>query len=278
MPAGTRLRGASGPAAPFLFPALFLCVLLLAGSRTAAATGDRCGQTRIDARSRVTYVFDGDTVKLQDGRRVRLIGINTPELGHKGAHDEPLAVRARDVLEQILDSGDRTVLLQYGSETHDHYGRLLAHVFLQDGENVAVPLLQKGLATTLVVPPNTGEMHCYREVEDRARARRTGLWALDRYQATDSTTLRTTSRGFRIVHGRVTAVRKSRKSTWVDLEGLLTVHISNRDRNNFPKQELESLRNRKIEVRGWIRPSGKRLQMTVRHPAALAVLGNTAAP
>jgi endonuclease YncB( thermonuclease family) len=277
MPAGTRLKGASGPAAPFLCPALLLCAALWSGSQTLAADLP-CGYAHVDARSRVVHVFDGDTIKLEDGRRVRLIGINTPELGHRGAPDEALAVEARDALEHILDSGGYRVLLQYGSELHDHYGRLLAHVFLSNGENVAVRLLQQGLATTLVVPPNTRELQCYRQLEDKARARHAGLWHLQRYQAVKSTALSSSSRGFRIVRGRVMAARKTGKSTWIDLEGLLTVHISNRDRDYFPEHMLETLRNREIEVRGWLRPAGKRLQMSVRHPAALVAISETATP
>ncbi len=276
MPGGIRLKGASDLVAPFLF-LLLLCAALLPAP-TLAATSTLCSYAHVDERARVVYVFDGDTVKLQDGRRVRLIGINTPELGHAGAANEALASAARDTLQQILAAGGHSVLLQYGTEQHDHYGRLLAHVFLENGDNVAVQLLQKGLATTLVVPPNTWGMSCYQQREDDARSARTGLWRLDHYQATDSTALPKDSRGFRIVRGRVTAVRQTRRSTWIDLAGLLTLRIDNRNRSYFPDAALESLRDREIEVRGWLRPAGQRLQMTVQHPAALVALTSAVAP
>ena len=275
MPGGTRLKGASDPVAPFLFPLLLYGAVLLWPSLAAAGA---CNHAHIDERARVVYVFDGDTFKLQDGRRVRLIGINTPELGRDGAADEALASAARATLQQILDSGDRTVLLQYGAEQHDQYGRLLAHVFLENGDNVAVPLLQKGLATTLVVPPNTWGVSCYQQREDAARSERAGLWQLDNYQAIDSTALAAGKRGFRIVRGPVTAVRQTRHSTWIDMAGLLTLRIDSRHRGNFPDHALEALRGREIEVRGWLRPTGQRLQMTVQHPAALVALTSGVAP
>lgn len=274
MPAGIRAQGAYRPYAPFSFPWLLAALLaspvLLPGQAAQAAA--TCGYARIDAHARVDYVYDGDTVRLQDGRRVRLIGINTPEIGHHGSTSEPLAGQARKVLQRKLDSGHDRVLLQYGRERHDRYGRLLAHVFLENGDNLAVPLLRQGLATTLVVPPNTGSASCYQALEDKARARGIGLWRLPRYQPRDSNRLNADLRGFAIVRGRVQALRHSRHSTWIDLEGPLTLHISRRDLANFPARWLEALPGRKVEVRGWLRPEHRRLQMKVQHPAALVLL------
>lgn len=271
MPKGIRLRGATGPAAPFLCPALLWCAAWLC-SAAALAAGNRCGYEHIDERAHVVYVFDGDTIKLQDGRRVRLVGINTPELGHDGASDEAFAGAARDTLQQELDTSGRNVLLQYDHETHDRYGRLLAHVFLENGENVAVPLLSRGLATTLVVPPNSWGHACYQALEDSARIARHAIWGLDDYQARDSATLPPGSRGFHIVRGRVTAVRDTRRSTWIDLQGSLTLHVAHADLAYFPEHFLARLAGRDVEVRGWLRPDGKRLKMNVRDPAALTPL------
>jgi hypothetical protein len=121
-------------------------------------------------------------------------------------------------------------------------------------------------------------LQCYQQLENDARIDRAGLWQLDSYQPRDSTTLTADSRGFTIVRGRVTAVRQTKHSTRVDLQGLLTLHIDNRDRINFPEHMPESLNGKEVEVRGWIRQSGKRLQMTVQHPAAVTRLTSEAAP
>ena len=54
----------------------------------------------------VRQVIDGDTLRLQDGRSVRLIGINAPEIGRKGQSDEPYAVAARRRLQALVDDSD----------------------------------------------------------------------------------------------------------------------------------------------------------------------------
>jgi hypothetical protein len=125
------------------------------------------------------------------------------------------------------------------------------------------------MATTLVVPPNTWAMDCYQGLENAARARRTGLWALKKYQARASHELSADIRGYSIVYGTVSAVRPAGHSLWIDLQGPLTVHIGNRDRVNFEPGYLERLAGRTIEVRGWIKPDRNGLRMNVQHPAAL---------
>jgi len=61
--------------------ALFVCLLLISSSVLAAV---ECPVDRIDLRAEVEYVHDGDTVRLADGRSVRLIGLNTPEMARAG--------------------------------------------------------------------------------------------------------------------------------------------------------------------------------------------------
>jgi len=260
-------KGASGSAAPFLFSNLCACLLWAFSPPGPAA---ECPATRIDEHVQVVHVYDGDTVKLSDGRRLRLIGINTPEMGRDGSANEPLAEAARSSLQNTLERGDRTLHLQYGVQHYDHYGRLLAHAFLGNGDNVATGLLQQGMATALVVPPNTRAMACYRRLENIARAGRLGLWALKRYQTVDVGALPADTSGFHIVRGRVTAVRESARSTWLDLQGDLALHVSHSDLDNFPPRYLKQLAGHDVEARGWIRRGGNDLRMKIRHPAALA--------
>jgi endonuclease YncB( thermonuclease family) len=261
-------KGAPLRVAPFSFLALCAC---LAGA-TPALPGSGCPATRIDERVRVDYVYDGDTVRLADGRRVRLIGINTPEMAREDETGEPLAATARAHLQDMLDRGNGVLQLEYGTEHHDRYGRLLAHGYLENGDNVAARLLQQGLATALVVPPNTRAMDCYRRLEDDARRGRRGLWALPQYQASAAASLPETTRGFRLVQGRVTAVRDGSRSTWLDIDDALQLHVSHRDQDNFPPGYLQGLAGRDIEARGWIKHGRDGLRMNVRHPAALQAI------
>jgi micrococcal nuclease len=267
---GTAGKGATKPVAPFAF--WLLLTVTLAGSLNRPALAVICPADHTSERADVTYVYDGDTLKLKDGRRVRLIGINTPELGHKGQAVQPLAQVARTSLKDLLDSSNRKLLLQYGKQRHDHYGRVLAHAFLDNGENVAAHQLSQGLATTFIVPPNSWGQHCYQKLEQVARAARLGLWALPAYQSHPARTLSLDTRGFRIINGRVRSIRRTRHTFWLDLEGPLTIQIPLKSLANFSRYAVDTLEDQDLEVRGWISANGDRLKMKVQHPATLVIM------
>ena len=84
-------------------------------------------------------VLDGDTLRLPDGRRVRLRSVDTPELGR------PFAGEARAFTAAPLAAG-RELRLVPDDPPHDRYGRLLADVLI-DGESLCEALLSAGLAT-----------------------------------------------------------------------------------------------------------------------------------
>jgi endonuclease YncB( thermonuclease family) len=269
MPAPAYCKGASSWDAPFAFWLLLTITLLLSGSHRQA-TASACEATKTSERVQVIHVYDGDTVKLSDGRRLRLIGINAAELDHEGQAAQPLADAARTALQYLMESNNRILLLQYGRQDHDHYGRLLAHAFLENGDNVAVYLLQQGLATTLVVPPNSWAADCYQRIENEARLDRLGLWALPDYQPQAAHTLPLSTRGFRIVRGLVSDVRTTRYTVWLDMDGPLVLQISKQDLVNF--DSIETMVGQQVEVRGWIRKDRNGLRMKIQHPAALVAI------
>ena len=78
-----------------------------------------CPSQDIGERVKVVRIYDGDTVKLADGRRLRLIGINAPELHPKHATAEPFAIAARVSLEDLIDRHNRMLLLQFDQQHHD---------------------------------------------------------------------------------------------------------------------------------------------------------------
>jgi endonuclease YncB( thermonuclease family) len=255
----------------FFVPGLLIFSTVLVSMLAGGARAADCPTDRTSERVKVVHIYDGDTVKLSDGRRLRLIGIDTPEVNHEGKPAQALAEPARAALKELLDRHNRILLLRHGKEPRDHYGRLLAHAFLDDGSNVAAQLLERGLATTLVVPPNTWGQDCYRSREDAARAARRGLWALADYQPLESRSLPPATRGFRLVRGRVTEIRRSRHSVWLDLEGPLVIKVDRRDLVNFEPGFPEDLLDRRIEARGWIRKDDRGLRLNLRHPAAISV-------
>ncbi len=126
-------------------------------------------------QAQIKRVIDGDTVQLSDGRHLRIIGIDTPELGRDGRADQPLAREAKAYVERLLPMGS-SVGLAYDNERFDRHGRTLAHLLRSNGEPLAVALLENGYARTLVIPPNNRQAACYAAIEARARQQRRGIW------------------------------------------------------------------------------------------------------
>jgi endonuclease YncB( thermonuclease family) len=139
--------------------------------------------SRYDGRSaEVTRVIDGDTlvVDLPDAgsttTRIRLWGIDTPEMADPdtGRPAEPLAKRARQVAQQL--ASNKTVTLELESHrVRGDFGRVLAHVHLPDGTNLAERLLKRGLAE-FDDRYRHRYFRRYRIVTQQAQTRNLGLW------------------------------------------------------------------------------------------------------
>jgi len=248
----------------------FLVLLGACAVATPAVPGP-CATDHVDEDARVAYVYDGDTVKLSDGRKLRLIGIDTPEIGHDDRPPQPYAQEARQALTNLLGPNPR-IGLRYDVERRDRHGRGLAHAFLPDGTNVQQRLLQKGLATAFVVPPNLWRHECYAAVEAQARDQRAGIWRLTRYQVLEADELPRGARGFRIITGRVQRVGESTGTVWLNLTPRVALRILKDDLGYFQAFSPRALRGRRVEARGWLQSRRGALRMRIRHPAALSVL------
>lgn len=123
---------------------------------------------------RVRRVFDGDTVELQDGRRVRYVGIDAPETAHEERPAEPLAEAARAFNRRLVGKG--ALRLETDVEPRDRFGRLLGYLYLADGTLVNARLVEEGLAVCLPSPPNTRHRERLREAQRQAMSRALGIW------------------------------------------------------------------------------------------------------
>ena len=120
---------------------------------------------------RVTYVFDGDTLELADGRRVRLYGIDAPETGHRDAPGQPGGREARRALQAKV--AGRTVTVEV-RET-DQYGRTVGVVRLA-GRDLNREMVAEGWAWAYRHYLQGPYVSAYLGAEESARARRAGLW------------------------------------------------------------------------------------------------------
>jgi len=219
---------------------------------------------------RVTAVLDGDTLVLASGVHLRLIGINCPELAHGADPAEPLADAARDRLAQLVL--DRRVRVEPGAETRDRHGRLLAHVFLDDGSDVQAALLEAGLAQVIAIPPNIEHLQTYRAIEADARAARRGIWGHPWFAPLPATELAADTGGFHRVNGTVRRVGQSRKYVYLDLAPGFDIMVTHADWRRYFRGRPENWRGRRVEVRGWITRYNAGLHMRIHHPAMIETL------
>lgn len=122
----------------------------------------------------VERVIDGDTLKLDGGERVRLIGVDTPELGDSRAAVRAYARLATEFVRQACE-GQR-VRLEYNQQLRDRYGRTLAYVYLENGTFLNAELIRQGYGFAYTRFPFT-YLEEFRQLEQEARAAERGLWA-----------------------------------------------------------------------------------------------------
>lgn len=115
----------------------------------------------------VSNVIDGDTVKLQNGEKVRLLGINTPEMG------QPYYEEATNRLKELIEG--KTVRLEKDVEDKDQYGRLLRHIYIND-TFVNLEMVREGYANVYIRPPNTKYSYEFEKAEEEAKNAERGIW------------------------------------------------------------------------------------------------------
>jgi len=200
------------------------------------------------AKVAVQRVVDGDTLRLNDGRSVRMIGLNTPELGKKGRSDEPFAVAARKRLEALVAASDGQVGLLPGKESQDHYGRTLAHVYGADGANLEAQMLAEGLGFQVAVAPNVDLVACQQAAERSARQAGLGLWR----QSPILKAEQITNSGFAVLSGRVSKVQRNRGGVWIELQDSVVLRVAPNLLARFDVNSLERLAGKQVEARGWV--------------------------
>jgi micrococcal nuclease len=127
------------------------------------------------ASASVTKHTDGDTLWLSGIGKVRLIGVDTPEV-FSGV--ECYGRRAAAFVQRVLPL-ESEVRYRLGAEERDRYGRALAYVWLDDGRLLNRLLLARGFAQTLTIRPNVEYARDFAAAARGARGRGLGLWAAD---------------------------------------------------------------------------------------------------
>ena len=199
-------------------------------------------------------IVDGDTVEVEGGEKIRLLGINTPEL------DEALGHEARERLRELLEGMTKKVYFQRCvAQERDKYGRILAFIKV-GGKDVQASLLQEGLAVPLnIAPCGLLRIDDYHRLAANARRRGVGIWdRLVRDALSDQMTAQATGQ-YRGVRGSVRTVFDKGDRIYLnfgqDWRKDFTLVLSQKDVKRFQARGIDPVRDyrgKKMTVYGLL--------------------------
>ena len=236
----------------------------------AAADGDVLDPP---AAAVIAAALDGDTLRLANGRVLRLAAILAP----KGA--EPLADAACAALAEAVG---RPLLLEFGPRRTDRHGRLLAQAWLAAADGTKEVWLQELLLTRgLARVASTGDTLALvpelLRLEAQARAAGRGLWADPAYRIRTPADAGEALDRFQIVEGRVLAVALVRNGGYLnfgaDYKTDFTLSFSPESLRRLREGGLDfkSLQGVRLRARGWLRSFNGPL-IDITHPEQIEVL------
>lgn len=255
----------------------------LAALNSVAVGALACEQLRLEPGGVVTSVTDGDTVILDDGRVVRMIGTQAPKLplDRPDFPTWPLAPEAKATLEAL--ALDKPVRLGFGGETMDRYGRVLAHVFVSTPEGDVWAqqfMVAQGLARVYSFPDNRACLDLLFAAEGRARLGGLGIWS-DPYYSTRAADapgdLLARAGQYELVEGRILLAEKSGGRVYLNFGRFwkedFTAVIEAPALRLFAEAGIDplALENALVRIRGWVDDrDGPRIEVT--HPEQIEVL------
>lgn len=122
---------------------------------------------------KIIRIFDGDSIEVEKIGKVRLIGVDTPELLHPLKPVQFYAKKASEYTKNIAKG--KRVKLEYDQEKIDKYGRILAYVYFENGEMLNAEIIKNGYGFAYTKYPFK-YMEEFRKYEREAREQRRGLW------------------------------------------------------------------------------------------------------
>lgn len=248
----------------------------------APASASACIGLIDGPRGVVTGVTDGDTVVLDSGLVVRLIGTQAPKLplGREGFEAWPKAAEARDVLVELVMG--KHVMLRYGGERVDRHGRALGHLFIEGVPETWVQgdMVAKGYARVYSFPDNRACLAELMTHETRARTMRLGIWADPYYtvrRADRPEALVPMTGRYELVEGRVLLADEAGGRVFLNFGRYwkedFTAVIQSSALRMFEELGLDPTRlgGALVRVRGWLDDrDGPRIEVT--HPEQIEVL------
>jgi len=251
------------------------------GLAVAPLSAAACDALQNGPRGTVVSVTDGDTVILDSGLVVRMIGTQAPKLplGREGFDTWPMAEEAKDALEALALGQD--VELRYGGERIDRHGRALGHLFLRaDGRWLQEEMIAAGLARVYSFPDNRSCLAELMAAESQARAMRLGIWTDPYYtvrRADRPEAVAARAGNYELVEGRVLLADSVSGRVFLNFGRYwkedFTAVIERSALRMFNDAGFDPLRleGALVRVRGWVdERDGPRIEVT--HPEQIEVL------
>jgi endonuclease YncB( thermonuclease family) len=235
--------------------AVLLCAIVLAAAAAYPAAAAPCS-FEPQGEGRVAAIIDARSFRMEDGREVRLAGIETATAS---------AARVAGVSALAALIADRNVMLRGETDAPDRYGRQPAFVFVESADvSLQSQLLVRGQA---LVSGTVADKPCAAELaaaEAAGRRARRGIWANPAAikNAESPGDILTRIGQFTVVEGKVLSVRQAGSVTYINFGRRWTrdfaVTISRRMVPAFEAAgiSLKSLENKRIRVRGWVEARG----------------------
>jgi endonuclease YncB( thermonuclease family) len=230
-------------------------LLFLAALPMGARAAEPCAAGKAKGTGIVAEIIDGATIRLQDGRQVRLSGIEPPVYRH-GSGDRA----ATELLRTWLLG--KSVEFRHSSARPDRYGRTVAQLFSDETDDgwVQGRLIAAGAGRVFVSPEQRSCSEELLSIEAGARRHGLGLWADAAFRPRRATDPELTGLGgvFALVEGRVVSTSKTGSAIYVDFAGKwrtnFTAIIDARAAAQFDKagKGAEALRGKWVRVRGWV--------------------------
>ncbi len=219
---------------------------------------------------RVKRVFDGDTVMLEDGHKIRLLGINTPEVQHRDKMADAGGEEARLWLMNKLQHAK--VRIEIDAEKADKYGRTLAHLFTEEKEYINLSLVKAGLAEVNIYPPNLRYANELLAAEKQAEKAKLGIWQRPEYAAIPLSSLTEAGHpGWTRMLGKVVSIRNTRKYIYLEFSSQVDARIERKWLSLFP--DVNDYLYKTVEIRGWLNKSKNHFSLLIRHPSAIRPTG-----
>ncbi len=232
-----------------------------------------CNQTCDYSRIKVIKVIDGDTVKLENGKNLRYIGLDTPEVRIKKGgrfiyNPQPFAIDAKRLNQKLVEN--KYVRIEFDVEKKDIYGRLLGYCFLGN-TFVNAKLIEEGFAVTYTIPPNVKYVDTFVALQRAARKDKKGMWGV--YETVSAEEAPQYVNQIRTVRGKINNSRQTKKFIALSFatqgKGIVRIIIFNNSSGDFYKKGIDPLKfyiGKTVEVSARIRQYNKYTEIIASSP------------